>query len=115
MEDDFPNQYTTGGSTEKQILDNLKPRAFNICLLIVDEVCNAINDDTYNCCSSLNQCDLEQGDCDNDSDCSGDLTWSISVSPLRKNVQQEGQHGCACEGGPHRELTPQVQILFQAV
>ena len=27
----------------------------------------------YKCCSSSNQCDLNQGDCDSDNDCSGNL------------------------------------------
>ena len=36
-------------------------------------VCNAIDGNVYTCCSSTNQCDRNQGDCDSDSECSGDL------------------------------------------
>ena len=36
-------------------------------------VCNAIDGNVYTCCSSTNQCDHNQGDCDSDSECSGDL------------------------------------------
>ena len=27
----------------------------------------------YGCCTSTNQCGIEEGDCDNDSECSGNL------------------------------------------
>ena len=36
-------------------------------------VCNAIEGDPFNCCTSTNQCDRNQGDCDTDSECIGDL------------------------------------------
>ena len=38
------------------------------------ERCNAIKDnDIYTCCSSSNQCGLNEGDCELNSDCSGNL------------------------------------------
>ena len=39
------------------------------------EVCNSIGNKTevYKCCTSKNKCDLNQGDCDLDTDCSGEL------------------------------------------
>ena len=40
---------------------------------LLGEVCNAIDDNVYTCCSASNQCDRNQGDCDSDSECSGDL------------------------------------------
>ena len=40
---------------------------------ISDKVCNGIQGNIYSCCSSSNQCDQNQGDCDSDSECSGDL------------------------------------------
>ena len=37
------------------------------------EVCNGIGNNVYTCCSSSNQCDVNQGDCDSDNDCRDDL------------------------------------------
>ena len=37
------------------------------------EVCNGIGNNVYSCCSSTNQCDVNQGDCDSDNECSGYL------------------------------------------
>ena len=54
---------------------------YDIWLLILAEVCNAIGDDTYNCCSASKQCDLNQGDCDDDSECSGDLACGSDNCP----------------------------------
>ena len=34
------------------------------------------------CCSSSNPCDLNQGDCDNDSECSGDLVCGKDNCPF---------------------------------
>ena len=38
--------------------------------------CTALNWD-YNCCTSANPCGLNQGDCDSDSDCQGDLRCGL--------------------------------------
>ena len=40
---------------------------------ILGNVCNGIVGDSYTCCSSSNQCGPNQGDCDSDSECSGNL------------------------------------------
>ena len=40
------------------------------------KICNSIGDikdDVYDCCSSSNQCGLNEGDCELNSDCSGNL------------------------------------------
>ena len=38
--------------------------------------CTALNWD-YNCCTSANPCGLNQGDCDSDDECSGDLSCGL--------------------------------------
>ena len=42
-------------------------------MVISAEVCNAIGDNVYTCCNSTNQCNLNQGDCDLDIDCTGNF------------------------------------------
>ena len=45
-------------------------------LLFSAEICNSIGDikdGVYECCSSSNQCGLNEGDCDDDIECSGNL------------------------------------------
>ena len=37
------------------------------------KVCNGMGTDVMTCCSSSEQCSINQGDCDLDSDCSGNL------------------------------------------
>merc|ERR1711894_663368 len=55
---------------------------FNVC---VDLVCNGIDGDYKKvfreCCSESHPCDIDQGDCDNDSECSGDLVCGQNNCP----------------------------------
>ena len=50
-----------------------KDRSYRIYLIVSADVCNAIGDDIYDCCTPSNQCGPNQGDCDSNSDCQGDL------------------------------------------
>ena len=51
----------------------IKVQSYSIWSLILAQVCNAIRDDTYTCCTASDPCDINQGDCDSDNDCSGYL------------------------------------------
>ena len=49
-----------------------KVQSYKIFIFLA-EVCNGIGNNVYTCCSLSNQCDVNQGDCDSDSECSGYL------------------------------------------
>ena len=51
------------------------------------KICNGYGSDVSSCCSSSNKCGLNQGDCDSDSDCSGNLVC--------------GKNNCRAVGGSH--------------
>ena len=52
---------------------------------ISEKVCNGIGgnyDDVFReCCSSSNQCDVNQGDCDSDNECKGNLVCGDNNCP----------------------------------
>ena len=48
-------------------------KSCEIRLFISAEVCNAMGNNVYSCCTSSNQCDENQGDCDSDDECIGNL------------------------------------------
>ena len=51
----------------------LKLKKKRLWSFVLVEICNAIREDVYACCSSSDKCGLAQGDCDFDSDCIGTL------------------------------------------
>ena len=60
--------------------DHIDYNSFSIHLIAEhldnDTRCTAINW-YYNCCTSANPCGLNQGDCDSDDECSGDLSCGL--------------------------------------
>ena len=48
-------------------------KRYKAYLLILAKLCNAIGGNVYNCCSSTNKCGLNEGDCDSNNECIGDL------------------------------------------
>ena len=47
---------------------------------VLGERCNPANSD-WTCCTATNKCDVGQGDCDSDSDCSGNLVCGYNNCP----------------------------------
>ena len=60
----------------------------------------------YNCCSESNQCDLNQGDCDSDSDCNGILVCGSD------NCQLPFPMGADCCEEPGNLNTANSQVDF---
>ena len=63
--------YSTYYNTIKKVIYHLRKKLKY--QPISGKVCNAMGVDIYTCCSSNNQCGRNQGDCDSDNDCSGNL------------------------------------------
>ena len=61
-------------------------------------MCNPANSD-WECCTSANKCDVGQGDCDNDSHCSGNLVCG-------SNNCADGESGLDCCENPPRDCNP---------
>ena len=75
--------------------------------MIIGRICNGINGNYYHvfreCCSSSNKCDINQGDCDTDNDCRGNLVCGSNncPSPFPRSAD-------CCEKG---NITLQVKAL----
>ena len=59
--------------------------------------CNATNSD-YDCCTSSNPCGLNEGDCDNDSECNGNLICGTDNCQSLDSGWAASDFDCCMEG-----------------
>ena len=65
-----------------------------------DDTCNGVPNVDWSCCSSSNPCDIGGGDCDRDSDCTGNLTcgYDNCQTNFATPGSNWGRYADCCEG-----------------
>ena len=71
--------------------------------------CNGIPSTDWGCCTTLNQCNVGEGDCDDDSECSGSLTCGSNNCKANGMIGSNWDNHADCCIGKIRN----IEIIFE--